>query len=79
MALPRYYSSGCVAHGVCLLALAVAVLGFAEFASPILDFVTGVVFSTLSEEFVTVATLGLVASGFIVLFMFLVGRLFGVA
>ena len=31
MALLRYYSSECIAHGVYLLALAVAFLGFVEF------------------------------------------------
>ncbi|MDH5389728.1 MAG: hypothetical protein OEX10_01050 [Candidatus Bathyarchaeota archaeon] len=56
MALLRYYSSECVAHGAYLVALAVTFLGFFEFTPHILEFVTGVVFPTLSERFMTVTT-----------------------
>lgn len=69
VALLRYYSSECVAHSVYLLTLAVAFLAFVEF-------VTSVVFPTLSERFVTVAILGLVTSVFIVLFVYVLGRIF---
>ena len=75
VALLRYYSSECVAHGAYLVALAVAFLGFVEFAPHMLEFVTGVVFSTLFERFVIVAILGLVASGFVVLFVYVLGRI----
>ena len=75
MALLRYYSSECVAHGAYLVALAVTFLGFVEFTPHILEFLTGVVFPTLSEEFVTDGILSLVASGFIVLFVYVLGRI----
>jgi len=75
MALLRYYSSECMAHGAYLVALAVTFLGFVEFTPHILEFVTGVVFPTFSEEFVTDVILSLMASGFIVLFVYVLGRI----
>jgi hypothetical protein len=74
MALLRYYSSECMVHGAYLLALAVAFLGFVEFTPLILESVTRVVFPTFSEEFVTATTLSLIAGGFIVLFVYVLGR-----
>lgn len=68
VALFRHYSSECVAHSVYLLTLVVAFLAFVEF-------VTSVVFPTLSEMFVTVAILGLVTSVFIILFVYVLGRM----
>lgn len=75
MALLRYYSSECIAHGVYLLALAVAFLGFVEFTLHILESVTNFVFPNLSKEFATVTTLSLMASGFIVLVVYVLARI----
>jgi hypothetical protein len=74
MALLRHYSSECIAHGTYLVALAVAFLGFVEFTPYILEFVTSVVFPTLPERFVTVIISSLVASVFIVLVAYTLGR-----
>ena len=74
MALLRYYSSECVAHGAYLVALAVVFLGFVEFTPRILEFLTTVVFSALPERSVTAAILGLMASVFIVLVVYVLGR-----
>ena len=74
-ALLRYYSSECIAHGAYLVALAVAFLGFVEFTPLILESVTRVVFPTFSEEVVTATTLSLIAGGFIVLFVYVLGRI----
>lgn len=74
IALLRYYSSECIAHGAYLLALTVASLGFVKFTPLILDFVTNVIFPTSSEEFVTATTLSLTAGGFTVLFVYVLGR-----
>jgi len=75
MALLRYYSSECVAHGAYLLALTVAFLGFVEFTPHILEPVTSVVFPTLSEELVRGIVLSLMSSGFIVLTVYILGRI----
>jgi len=75
MALLRYYSSECVAHGAYLVALVVAFFGFVEFTPNILEFVTRVVFPTLLEEFVTATTLSLMTGVFIVLFVYVLGRI----
>jgi len=73
MALLSYYSVECVAHSAYLLALAVTFLAFVEFTPKILELVTGPVFPTLIEEFVTAAILSLVASVFIVLVVYVLG------
>ena len=75
IALLRYYSSEYIAHGAYLVALAVAFFGFVEFTPFILEFVTKIVFPSFSEEFVTATTLSLMASGFIVLFVYVLGRI----
>jgi len=74
MALLSYYSSECIAHGAYLVALAVGFLGLVEATPHILEFATSVVSPTLSEEFVIRLILGLMASGFIVLVVYVLGR-----
>jgi len=75
MALLTYYSSECIAHGAYLLALAIALLGLVEFTPIILEFLTNTVFPTFSEDLVTATTLSLIAGGFIVLFVYVLGRI----
>jgi len=75
IALLRYYSSEYIAHGAYLVALAVAFFGFVEFTPFILEFVTKIVFPSFSEELVTATTLSLMASGFVVLFVYVLGRI----
>ena len=74
MALLSYYSSECIAHGVYLVALAVGFLGFVEATPHILGFATRVFSSTLPEELAGRIMLGLMASGFIVLVVYVLGR-----
>lgn len=75
MALLRYYSSECMAHGAYLLALAVAFLGFVEATPYALEFVTSVFSSTLSEKFVTGIILSSMVSGLIFLAVYVLGRI----
>jgi hypothetical protein len=74
MALLSYYSSEGIAHGAYLVALAVGFLGFVEAGPHILGFATSVLSPTLPEEFVRRIILGLMASGFIVLVVYVLGR-----
>jgi len=74
MALLSYYSSECIAHGAYLVALAVGFLGLVEVTPYILEFATSVVSSTLPEELVRNIILGLMANGFIVLVVYVLGR-----
>lgn len=73
MALLSYYSSERIAHSVYLLALTIAFLSFVEFTPHILK-VTSIVFPTFSERLVTVVILSLMASVFIVLVVYILGR-----
>lgn len=73
-ALLSYYSSECIAHGAYLVALAVGFLGLVEAAPHILEFATSVVSPTLPEELVRRIMLGLMASVFIVLVIYVLGR-----
>jgi len=74
MALLRYYSSECVAHSIYLLALAITFLAFVELTPHVLEFMTSFVFSTLPKESVIIAILSLVASSFIISFVYILGR-----
>jgi len=74
MALLSYYSSECIAHGAYLVALAVGFLGLVEAGPHILGFATSVASPTLPEELVRRIVLGLMASGFIVLVVYVLGR-----
>jgi hypothetical protein len=73
-ALLSYYSSECIAHGAYLVALAIGFLGLVEASPHILEFATSVVSPTLPEELVRRIILGLMASGFIVLVVYVLGR-----
>jgi len=73
MALLRYYSLECIAHSIYLLALTVTFLSFVEFTPHILN-VTSIVFPTFSERLVTAVILSLMASVFIVLVVYVLGR-----
>jgi len=71
-ALLKYYSSKCVAHGVYLVAIAVAFYGFVKFIPFILD-------STilpLTPELMKSIIVSLTLSGFIVLIVYVLGRTF---
>lgn len=70
MALLGYYSSECIAHGAYLLALAVGFLGLVEAAPRILGFAS----PALSGGLVRRAMLGLMASGFVVFVVYVLGR-----
>jgi len=74
MALLSYYSSECIAHGAYLVALAIGFLGLVEATPHILEFATSVFSPTLPEEFVRRIILGLMASGFIVLVIYVLVR-----
>jgi len=74
MALLSYYSSECIAHGAYFLALAVGFLGFVEAGPRILEFAVSVFSPTLPEEFVRRIMLGLMASGFIFLVVYVLCR-----
>jgi hypothetical protein len=74
MALLSYYSSECIAHGAYLVALAIGFLGFVEASPRILGFATSVLSPTLPEELVRRIVLGLMASGFIVLVIYILGE-----
>ncbi|KPV63586.1 MAG: hypothetical protein AOA66_0718 [Candidatus Bathyarchaeota archaeon BA2] len=74
MALLSYYSSECIAHGAYLVALAVGFLGLVEATPHILEFATRVFSPTLPEELARRIILGLMASGFIVLVIYVLGR-----
>ena len=74
MALLSYYSSECIAHGAYLVALAVGFLGLVEATPHILEFAASVVSPTLPEGLVRSVMLGLMASGFIVFVVYVLGR-----
>jgi len=74
MALLSYYSSECIAHSAYLVALAVGFLGLVEAAPHILEFATSVVSPALPEELVRRIILGLMASVFTVLVVYVLGR-----
>jgi hypothetical protein len=74
IALLRYYSSECVAHSAYLIALAITLLAFVELTPYILEFATNFVFPTLPKESVTIIILSLVASSFIISFVYVLGR-----
>jgi len=74
IALLRYYSSECVAHGIYLVALAVGFLGLVEVTPILSEFTSGVVFSTLSEKLVSRIVLNLMVNGFVVLGVPVLGR-----
>lgn len=74
MALLSYYSSECVAHGAYLVALAVGFLGLVEVAPYVLEFAAGVFSPALPEGLVRNVILGLMASGFMVLVVYVLGR-----
>jgi len=74
MALLRYYSSECVAHGAYLAALAVGFFGLAQATPHILEFATGIVFPTLPEGLVESFILSLTLATFILFFIYVLGR-----
>ena len=74
MALLSYYSSECIAHGAYLVALAIGFLGLVEASPHILEFATRVVSPTLPEELARRTVLSLMASGFIVLVVYVLVR-----
>lgn len=74
MALLSYYSSECIAHGAYIVALTIGFLGLVEATPHILEFATSVVSPTLPEELVRRIVLGLIASGFIVLVVYVLGK-----
>lgn len=72
IALLKYYSSKCVAHGAYLVAIAVAFYGFVKFIPFILD-------STilpLTSELMKSSIVSLTLSGFIVLIVYVLSRTF---
>jgi hypothetical protein len=74
VALLSYYSSECIVHGAYLVALAVGFLGLVEATPHILEFSTGVFSSTLPVELTRRIMLSLMASGFIILIVYALGR-----
>ena len=76
MALLRYYSSVCVAHGVYLVALAVGFFGLVEATPLIVEFVAGVDFLFFTSELAGGILASLMLSIFIVLIIYILGRTF---
>jgi len=74
MALLNYYSSECIAHGAYLVALAVGFLGLVEASPHVLELVASVYSAALPEELATRIILSLMASGFIGLVVYVLGR-----
>jgi len=76
IALLKYYSSECVAHGAYLVALAVGFFGLVETTSFILKFATSVDFLPLSPKLAGYIVVNLMWSFFIVLIIRILGRTF---
>jgi len=76
IALLRYYSSECVAHGAYLVALAVGFFGLVEVAPLIIEFVASVDFLFFTPELAGGILASLMLSIFIVLIIYILGRTF---
>ena len=76
MALLKYYSSKCIAHGAYLTAIAVAFYGFIKSIPFILDPTINIIILPLTTEIMKSITISLTLSGFIVLTVYILGRTF---
>ena len=76
IALLKYYSSECVAHGAYLVALAVGFFGLVEVTPLILRFVASVDFIPFTLELARGIVASLILSVFIVLIIYILGRTF---
>ena len=76
MALLKYYSSKCIAHGAYLTAIAVAFYGFIKSIPFILDSTINIIILPLTTEIMKSITISLTLSGFIVLTVYILGRTF---
>ncbi len=72
IALLKYYSSECVAHGAYLVAIAVGFFAFVEVA----PLMTGVDFLPFTSELARGIVASLMLSVFIILFIYVLGRTF---
>lgn len=76
IALLRYYSFQCVAHGAYLVAIAVGLFSLVQLTPSILEFAASVTLLPVPSEIVTSILFSLILSGFVVAIAYVIGRTF---